>query len=213
MEDRYIETHKTWNIVAQLYEDKFMELELYNDTYVRFCELLSKPNASVLEIGCGPGNITRHLQELNPNLKILASDVSKNMVELTKKNNPTAEVHILDCRHLAKITEKFEGIVCGFTVPYLEQADLLKFIKDCSQSLNMGGILYLSFVEGNYSDSRFISGSSGDRTYFYYHDFETVKQALELNNMVIVESCKKEYKKSDESIEMHTILNAKRIED
>ena len=211
MENRYTETHTTWNKIAQLYEDKFMELELYTDTYVRFCDLLSKPDASVLEIGCGPGNITRHLLDLQPNLQVLATDISKNMIELTKKNNPTIEAQALDCRYLNKITDKFDGIVCGFTIPYLEKTDLLKFIKDCTQALNEDGILYLSFVEGNYSNSGFLSGSSGDRTYFYYYDFETIKQALELNGVVIVDSCKKEYKKADGSTEMHTIIYAKRI--
>lgn len=36
MEDRYLETYKTWNNIAQLYEDKFMNFELYNDTYKSF---------------------------------------------------------------------------------------------------------------------------------------------------------------------------------
>ena len=72
MENRYTETHTTWNKIAQLYEDKFMELELYTDTYVRFCDLLSKPDASVLEIGCGPGNITRHILNSKPKIKVLA---------------------------------------------------------------------------------------------------------------------------------------------
>ncbi|MCH2021979.1 MAG: hypothetical protein MK207_05810 [Saprospiraceae bacterium] len=54
MEDHYIETHKSWNNIAQLYEDKFTGIELYNDTYKRFCDLLSIPNSSVLELGCVP---------------------------------------------------------------------------------------------------------------------------------------------------------------
>ena len=55
--DKYKETFKTWNKVASLYEDKFMDLDLYNNTYDYFCELV-KDNAKILEIGCGPGNIT-----------------------------------------------------------------------------------------------------------------------------------------------------------
>ena len=36
MEDRYLETYKTWNKIAQLYEDSFMDLEIYNDSNKRF---------------------------------------------------------------------------------------------------------------------------------------------------------------------------------
>ena len=35
--DKYKETFKTWNKVASLYQDKFMELDLYNDTYDFIC--------------------------------------------------------------------------------------------------------------------------------------------------------------------------------
>lgn len=208
MEDRYTETHKTWNKVAQLYQDMFMDLELYNDTYKTFCELL-RSDASVLELGCGPGNITRHILDISPELKILATDVSVDMIDLAKKNNPGIEVLVLDCRNLAVISKKFDGIICGFTIPYLSKEDVSKLIKNCAQSMNDEGVLYLSYVDGNYEDSGFISGSSGDRTYFYYYDFKTIKHALESNNMVIVNQSSKEYKKSDDSIEIHTIVNAK----
>ena len=59
-EDRYLETHKTWNNIAQL----------YNDVYKSFCDLLLRSDASVLEIGCGPGNITRHILGLNLKLNV-----------------------------------------------------------------------------------------------------------------------------------------------
>ena len=100
MKDRYIETHKTWNKIAQLYENHFMDLELYHDTYKKFCDFLSRTDASILEIGCGPGNITQFLLEFNANLKILAIDISVNMIKLTKKNNPGIDVKTLDCRNI-----------------------------------------------------------------------------------------------------------------
>ena len=46
---------------AKLYQEKFMDLALYNDSYGYFCSALDKPQAKILEIGCGPGNITMYL--------------------------------------------------------------------------------------------------------------------------------------------------------
>ena len=211
MEERYIETHKTWNKIAQIYENKFMELGLYNDTYKRFCNLLSKPEASVLEIGCGPGNITRHLLSIKPNLKILATGISRNMIKKKKKNNSEVKTQALDCRNLDTINHHFDGIVCGFTIPYLSKTDCSKLIADCANLLNEEGILYLSFVSGDYDQSGFISGSSGDRTYFYYHELKTIKNELELNNLIIVDLILKEYEKSEKIFETHTILNIKKL--
>ncbi len=59
--DKYQETFQTLNKVAKIYQDKFMNLGLYNDSYDNFLDLITKANASVLEIGCGPGNITKYL--------------------------------------------------------------------------------------------------------------------------------------------------------
>ena len=210
MEDRYKETHKTWNKIAQLYEEKFMGLELYHDTYKRFCALLSRPDASVLEIGCGPGNIARHMLDLNPKLKVLATDISENMIRLAKKNTPEADVQLLDCRNLSAINRKFDGIICGFVIPYLSKIDCLKLIADCANLLTEDGVFYLSFVSGNYEKSGFLSGCTGDRTYFYYHELKRIRQELESNHLVIVDEIFKEFKKSETISETHTIINAKK---
>lgn len=59
--DKYEETFETWNNIASIYQDKFMKLDLYNDSYDYICTSISKQGANLLEIGCGPGNITKYL--------------------------------------------------------------------------------------------------------------------------------------------------------
>lgn len=61
MDNRYKETFETWNKGASMYQDKFMDLDLYNENYDFFCDSLNKPNSKILEIGCGPGNITKYI--------------------------------------------------------------------------------------------------------------------------------------------------------
>ena len=211
MERRYSETHKTWNKIAQFFENSFMDIKLYDDTYKRFCELIPKTDASVLEIGCGPGNITRYILELKPELKILATDISGNMVDLAKKNNPTSEVRVMDCRNIGTLESVYDAVICGFTIPYLSEVDCSNLISDISNLLTKEGVLYLSFVAGHYSSSGYISGSSGDRMYFYYHDNEKIKKEIELNSMTIVDIVEKDYKKSDGTFEKHIIINTKKM--
>jgi 16S rRNA A1518/A1519 N6-dimethyltransferase RsmA/KsgA/DIM1 with predicted DNA glycosylase/AP lyase activity len=59
--DSYQETFETWDKVALLYQEKFMNLDIYNGTYDFFCNLFSMTKPRVLEIGCGPGNITKYI--------------------------------------------------------------------------------------------------------------------------------------------------------
>ena len=85
--DRYKEPFETWNKVASLYQVKFMGLNLYNDTYDFICNLITKDNAKILEIGCGPGNITKYLLSKRPDFDIFGIDIAPNMIELAKKNS------------------------------------------------------------------------------------------------------------------------------
>jgi 2-polyprenyl-3-methyl-5-hydroxy-6-metoxy-1,4-benzoquinol methylase len=207
--DRYTETFETWNKVASLYEDKFMDLDLYNDTYDLILNSITNENAKLLEIGCGPGNITNYLLSRRPDYHIFGIDIAPNMVELAKKNNPTANFAIMDSRNISELKTKYDAIICGFCLPYLSQSDSKKLISDCYHLLNENGFLYISFVEGDPKKSDFQISSSGNRVYFYYYNPEELRQQLKDNNFEEVKAFKVDYKKSENENEIHTILTAK----
>ncbi len=208
--DRYKETFETWNKIASLYQDEFMDLDLYNETYDFICNSIIKEKAEILEIGCGPGNITKYLLSKRPDFNIYGIDIAPNMVELAQRNNPTAIFAIMDSRQINKLETKYDGIICGFCIPYLSQTDCSKFILDCYNLLNDDGLIYISFVEGDPGKSGFQVGRNGDRSYFYFHNSdELTKQLIEnkFNNLKIF---KVEYKNSVTGKDNHTILTAKK---
>lgn len=84
------------------------------------------------------------------------------MIALAKKNNPTARFAVMDIRNMDEIKTTYDGIVCGFCLPYLSQTDSQKLITDCYSLFNEEGLLYISFVEGNPNESEFKTTSSGD---------------------------------------------------
>lgn len=208
--DRYKETFDTWNKVAILYQDKFMDLDLYNDTYDTFFDQVNIRNATILDIGCGPGNITKYFLNKRPDFRIEGIDISPNMIELAKANNPTAGFKVMDCREIDKLQSKFDGIICGFCFPYLSEFDSSKLVKDCGNLLNEKGVLYISFVEGEYIKSGFQIASSGDRTYFYFHTLDSLTKELKDNNFQLIKILEKNYKKNVETEEIHTIILARK---
>jgi 2-polyprenyl-3-methyl-5-hydroxy-6-metoxy-1,4-benzoquinol methylase len=208
--DRYKETAETWNKVASLYQDKFMDLDLYNDTYDFICHTIIKPKAKLLEIGCGPGNITKYLLSKRPDYDIFGIDIAPNMVELAKKNNPTASFAIMDSRQIDEIETKYDGIVCGFCLPYLSHPDSRKFILDCHHLLNGNGLIYISFVEGDPAQSDFQIGSNGHRSFFYFYNLDELKTELIENGFDELKTCKVKYKRTETEMEIHTILTAKK---
>ena len=46
-----------WNKIAKLHEEKFMDLDIYDESYDFFSDQIEKENAEILELACGPGNI------------------------------------------------------------------------------------------------------------------------------------------------------------
>jgi len=204
--DVYKETFETWNKTAVLYQDKFMDLDLYNESYDLFCNSLKKQNSSVLEIGCGPGNITKYLLTKRPDLSLLGIDVAPKMIELASVNNPTADFKTMDCRFIHTLNSKFDAIICGFCLPYLTETDCAQLIYNCNELLKTKGTLYLSFVEGNSSHSGFQVGSNGNRIYFHYYTLNTISQILMDNGFEEPRVYRVHYNRTAEIIDIHTIL-------
>lgn len=210
MKDRNNESAETWNKIASLYESKFMDLDLYNASYDSFCNALQIANSKVLEIGCGPGNITKYLLQQRPDLSIVGIDLAPNMIAIAAKNNPAAEFRVMDCRDVSSLEDKYEGIICGFCLPYLSEDEMDKLLADCRDLLSPQGILYLSFVEGDPQESGFMTGSSGDRVYFYYYPLEQIKSSLLSHGFESLKTIIVNYPRGKESVEEHTILIWKR---
>lgn len=149
--DRYRETFDTWNNIniASIYQDKFMDLNLYNNTYDYISTSIDKPKAKLLEIGCGPENITKHLLSKRPDFDIFGNDIAPNMIELAKLNNPTAHFAVMDSRQINNRDTKYDGIICGFCLPYLSHTESNELISNAYDLLNDNGLIYLSFEEGD----------------------------------------------------------------
>jgi trans-aconitate methyltransferase len=50
--------------------------------YDHFLSILPKKASSILEFGCGPGNITKYLLQKTPEHEIRGFDISKKMIQL-----------------------------------------------------------------------------------------------------------------------------------
>jgi len=191
--DKYQITVGTFDKLAQKYQDKYMHMDFYHDTYDTFCDFVTHQSAKIFEIGCGPGNITRYLLNKRPDFNILATDLSPKMVALAKNNNPEAECFVLDSREINKVNQLFDAIMCGFCLPYLSQGDIKHLIKNASQLLNQDGIIYLSTMEDTNDKSGFQTSSSGDQVYIHYHQHEFLVDTLIMNGFEILNTQRKSF--------------------
>jgi predicted TPR repeat methyltransferase len=192
---------------AALYHERYGNLGLYNDTYDLFCSLLTKRNSEVLDVGCGPGNITKYLLGRRPDLRITGIDLAPNMIAIAKENNPGAKFEVMDCRGIIKLSMRFDAIVCGFTIPYLSKEETSQLIFSCATLLERGGLFYFSLIQGRYEDSGFQLASNGvDKSFVHYYNPVTIMRMIKESNLDILQVIDFPWENSSGQTETHLVF-------
>jgi 2-polyprenyl-3-methyl-5-hydroxy-6-metoxy-1,4-benzoquinol methylase len=201
-----------FNKYAKEYQDKYMDLVGYHGSLDLFCQNVNRKNADILDIACGPGNITQYILKQRPDFKILGIDLSPKMVELARTNNPEAEFQIMDCRDINKLGKKYDAILCGFCLPYLSKEEALNLIMDISGILVSGGIFYISTMEDDYEKSGYESSDSGAEgsMYIFYHQSDYLMQALKDNGFEIIDLKRKEYPEEGKTTKKNLVIVVKK---
>lgn len=165
---------------AQTYQEKYMDVTAYAESLDLFCESLMA-KAKVLELACGPGNVTQYLLNKRADLEVLATDLAPAMLDLAKLNVPTANFELLDCRAIGQLTDSYNGIICAFGFPYLSKQEALQFIADAALLLLEGGLLYISTMEDDYSNSKWMRSKTEntEELFMHYHEAKYLISALE----------------------------------
>jgi cyclopropane fatty-acyl-phospholipid synthase-like methyltransferase len=201
---------RVFDYFAKAYQEKFMDVSLYEKALDLLCRSL-KPEAEILELACGPGNVTRYLLSKRPDLHILGTDLAPNMLDLARSNNPTAQFQLMDCRDLNKLKMKFDGIICAFGLPYLSKEEAVKFIFDAGKILSPDGFLFLSTMEDNYEKSGWQKPSSGEEglsAYIHFHQADYLVGALEEGSFEIIDMQRVKSPEQEEKTENDLLIIA-----
>jgi len=184
---KIVKAADAFNKSAKIYQDKFMDVSCYGELLNTFCDQITADNARILDIACGPGNITKYLLNKRPDFKVLGIDLSSKMLELAQANNPTARFQLMDCRQIDTIGEKFDAVTCGFCLPYLTAEEALELIANVPGILKPGGVFYLSTMkEDDNNKSRYQISSTGDKVWVNYHQQAYLTQAFQEHNFEVI---------------------------
>lgn len=211
--DNQLKTIAVYNQYVTAYEQKFMNFDLYNDTFDALLEKIP-PSATLLELGCGPGNVVHYLLKKRSDLKITGIDLAPEMIKRAQEINPSATFHVMDIRNLEEINFKYEVIVAAFCLPYLSYEDLPKFFQHLNTLTTKGSIIYLSCMEGTRVQSGFekTSFTSDSEMYIYYHQRSSLEEELLKNGFKIVHFYTKDYPETDGTVTTDLIYIAKKIQ-
>lgn len=201
-----------YNQYASEYATKFMNFGLYNDTFDALLNLLSE-EASILELGCGPGNVIQYFSKKKPNLKITGIDLAPEMLRLAKELNPHATFQMLDIKKVGSIESKYDAIVAAFCLPYLAYADLTLFFQNLNHLTTPQGLIYVSCMEGEKEKSSFEKTSfTGDSDlYIWYHQRENLESLIKQNGFEVVRLYTKDYPETDGSVTVDLVYIARKL--
>jgi ubiquinone/menaquinone biosynthesis C-methylase UbiE len=204
---------KRFDEFASEYAERFMNIDSYRSHYEKFCDLIDINHPKILELACGPGNVTRFLKQRFKNAEIIAIDLAPRMIEIAKQTVSGVDFKIMDVRDIKTFDVQFDSIMCSFCLPFLSKSDTDKLISDCSEKMNKNGILYISTMEGDESKAGFESTSfSGDaKVYFNYHKHQDIEKSLIDSGFIIDYDIRQDYYESDGSITVDLIMIAKKI--
>ncbi len=190
--DKLTETVNTFDKYAKPYQEKFAAFEPYVKTYEKLSTLI-EDRASILDVACGPANISHYLLSYHPMLQVHGTDLAPSMLTLARAAIPSGVFELRDSRDIISIGKCFDVLIAGFCVPYLDKGEVIKFVGDARSLLRPGGILYLSTMAGEYADSGCQEPDREDRVYTYFYNVEFLQDLLVTNGFEILELERKAY--------------------
>lgn len=210
--DHQLKTVDIYNQYVKEYEEKFMLFDLYNDTFDALLNVLPI-TASILELGCGPGNVINYFLNKRKDLIITGVDLAAEMLKRGKEINPSADFILEDIRNLNAFTKQYHAVVGAFCLPYLSHTDLDQFFQDISRLTKENGYVYLSCMEGDPNKAGFekTSFTGNSELYIYYHERSVLEKLFVDNRLQVNKFYTKDYPETDGSVTTDLIYIAKKV--
>ena len=104
----------------------------------------ARPGMSVLDLACGPGNLTRLLaSRVQPGGQVLGVDLARGMIDLAARgSSPRTWFAVMDMERLALADGSFDVVVCGHGLQFAPELSLA--LREARRVLKRPGALVAS---------------------------------------------------------------------
>ncbi len=137
----YHDIKNEYNDVGTKYAAYFAKPHAFTEEDRNHFQSLIKPNATLLDVGCGPGFDARFFCEKG--FKDTGIDFSETMISLAARNAPSAKFIQTDIQHLDQIKIRFDAIWSSFSFLHINQSDAAGILAQFKAVLNKDGLIYI----------------------------------------------------------------------
>lgn len=202
-----LDTIEGYDRSAARFQATMAKLENYNETYDCLLTRL-RDGDSVLDLACGPGNISRYLAT-RKRLRVTGFDLSAGMLAIARETVPGGSFHqrsIIDF----SLAETYDAVINGFGLPYLDDRQAAQSLRSSAAALSPRGTLYLSFMEGDGCRLETPSFNHDVRLLVHYHRQATVTLTLEALGLAVMRKWELDYREEDGRITKDVVIIAQR---
>ncbi len=177
------ETENVYRIYDKIasWFDENRSRALIEKHYLDFFTSFLKPNAAILDLGCGTGEPIFHFL-IEKGYKVIGVDASRAMVAIAQKRFPESCFYICDMRDLT-LNETFDAIIAWHSFFHLPPDDQRLMFKKFAQHMKPDGILM--YTSGpKYTEVW--SDNAGEQLYHASLDAEEYRNLLNENHFEIL---------------------------
>lgn len=137
------------NGFEKIYDEMYQVFIDYKDEFQYYSNIIQSYNKqSVIEIGCGSGNLAKHF--INSEIAYTGLDLSADMVQLSQQRNPKGEFYQGDMTNFSLKNKTEATIITGRSTSYLlNNKAVHNALQSIYNNLEENGILCFDFIDAN----------------------------------------------------------------
>src|SRR3990167_1954181 len=134
----------TYNRIAKDYKKDHLDENWWIEGIDKYLSFF-KPHASILDVGCGFGKISKYL--VKKGFDVTGVDFSENMIELSKEQVPTGNFFVKDIKHPLNFKNTFDGVIAIAVLLHIPKNEVTGVLKNITAPLKSKGYFYATVKE------------------------------------------------------------------